>query len=66
MNFNFVITLMTLSFLLGINVMLLINNLNENKSKEIIKINLLAVIFIIILIFLIFIISIIDSAIKIN
>ena len=66
MNFNFIITLMILSFLLGINVMLLINNLNENKSKEIIKINLLAVIFIIILIFLIFIISIIDSAIKIN
>ena len=57
---------MTLSFLLGINVMLLINNLNENKSKEIIKINILTVIFIIILIFLIFIISIIDSAIKIN
>ena len=66
MNFNFIITLMILSFLLGINVMLLVNNLNENKSKEIIKINLLAVIFIIILIFLIFIISIIDSAIKIN
>ena len=63
MNFNFIITLITLSFLLGINVMLLVNNLNENKSKEIIKINLLAVIFIIILIF---IISIIDSAIKIN
>ena len=66
MKFNFIITLITLSFLLGINVMLLVNNLNENKSKEIIKINLLAVIFIIILIFLIFIISIIDSAIKIN
>ena len=66
MNFNFIITLITLYFLLGINVMLLVNNLNENKSKEIIKINLLAVIFIIILIFLIFIISIIDSAIKIN
>ena len=66
MNFNFIITLITLSFLLCINVMLLVNNLNENKSKEIIKINLLAVIFIIILIFLIFIISIIDSAIKIN
>ena len=66
MNFNFIITLMILSFLLGINVMLLINNLNENKSKEIIKINLLAVIFIMILIFLIFIISIIDSAIKIH
>ena len=66
MNFNFIITLITLSFLLGINVMLLVNNLNENKSKEIIKINLLAVIFIIILISLMFIISIIDSAIKIN
>ena len=50
MNFNFIITLITLSFLLGINVMLLVNNLNENKSKEIIKINLLAVIFIMILI----------------
>ena len=31
MNFNFIITLITLSFLLGINVMLLVNNLNKNK-----------------------------------